>query len=129
MEVVSPMAYRLRLPKTYQIHPIFYRAYLKPYHPSPAKFNDNRTKKPFQRKHFETQPEFKVKQTIDEKITCGLRGKWVHKCRVRWTGYDETFDEWLTGTQLNTAKPPPLFLNPNKPNSTCPLHHVSIQKY
>lgn len=79
MEVVSPAAYRLRLPVTYRIHPVINRAYLEVYYPLPAEFSDNHSKKPFQRKHFDAQPEFEIEWIVDERLTCGQRKKQVCK--------------------------------------------------
>ncbi len=103
MEVISPVAYRLRLPATYRIHPVINRAFLEAYHPPPAEFSNNRPKKPFQREHFDAQPEFEIERIIDERMSRGQRGMRIRKYRVRWVGYDETYDEWLTRAQLRNA--------------------------
>ncbi len=88
MEVISLVGYHLRLPATYQIHRVINQEHLEWYHSPTSKFGHDCPKKPFQREHFDMQPEFEIKRIEDEKLSCSQHGRWV--CKYMSDGQDMT---------------------------------------
>ena len=100
MEKVSDVAYRIRLPASYGIHPVINIAHLESYH-SDNDYSD-RPKRHLNRKDFIEAPEFEVDQIIDQKwIKKGKRR--LKKYKVRFIGYGPEWDEWLTRQALTNA--------------------------
>ena len=102
MEKVSPVAYRLRMPASYRIHPVINIAHLESYEPDDNDAGD-RTKRNLQRLDFEDLPEFEVEAILGEKMVRRNRKKAQKQYRVRFIGYGPEFDEWLTANQLRNA--------------------------
>lgn len=70
MEKISPVAYRIRLPVSYKIHPIINIEHLEKYHESPQIFGQ-RPKKQLQREDFDELPEMEVEKIVDESFRYG----------------------------------------------------------
>ena len=102
LQKISPLAYRLRMPASYGMHPVINIAHLERYVPSPPNLG-TRSKKKMTRLDFEDLPEYEVESIIAERMfrTSGKRG--VRQYRVRFTGYGADSDEWLTKNQLKNA--------------------------
>ncbi|KDN33083.1 hypothetical protein RSAG8_13827, partial [Rhizoctonia solani AG-8 WAC10335] len=85
MEQVSSVAYRLRLPQGYKMHPVINIAHIEPYTSSPPELGE-RPSHHLNRENFEEAPEYEVEKIIDEKLVKqGL--KRIRKFRIRWKGY------------------------------------------
>lgn len=72
MEKISPVAYRIRLPASYKIHPIINVEHLEKYHDSPEKFGQC-PKKCLHRTDFDELPEMEVEKIVDESFRYGRR--------------------------------------------------------
>lgn len=99
---ISKVAYRLRMPASYGIHPVINIAHLEPYEESPPEFGTRQNKRAI-RKDFEDLPEYEVEQIIDERLSKVRNGKKQRLFLTRFVGYGPESDEWLTKTQLKNA--------------------------
>jgi transposase InsO family protein len=98
---ISPVTYRLRLPVSYGMHPVINIAHLEPYNASPAEF-DERPTKPMRRPDFNDLPEVEINQILAKKYL--KRGKRrVPHYLVRWKGFDQNHDEWISLHGLRNA--------------------------
>ena len=102
LDKVSDTAYRLRLPASYQGHPVINIAHLEPYHVLEETI-PNRPKLPNQRQTFEELEEFEVERIIDSKVIKGPKGRRIRKYRVRWKGYSPRYDTWESRQHLRNA--------------------------
>lgn len=99
---ISSVAYRLKLPTSYKIHPVINIAHLELYNPDHA--NKDRPKKHLNRADFEEAPEYEVEKILDEKFEKppGKKRK-IRKYLVRWVGYDSNWDQWESERNLRNA--------------------------
>lgn len=67
MEQVSSVAYRLKLPESYMIHPVINIAHLHRYLPSPRELGE-RPVKHLNKLDFHNLPEYKVQDIIQENL-------------------------------------------------------------
>lgn len=74
LEKISKVAYRLRMPASYGMHPVINITHLEPYQDSPEEFGP-RPKKSLSREDFEQLPEFEVERIIDEKLGRSRNGE------------------------------------------------------
>jgi hypothetical protein len=102
IQKISAVAYRLRMPESYGIHPVIDISHLEQYYDSPEKFG-NRIFKKLNRKDFEDLPEYEVEQIIDEKWVRAGNGRRKQMFRVRFKDYPANYDEWLTKKNLKNA--------------------------
>jgi hypothetical protein len=102
MEKISPVAYRLRMPASFGIHPVLNIEHLEFYRPSPTEFQDRPTKE-LSRDDFQVLPEYEVEAIVDEKWGKSRAGKRQKLYRVRFTGYSPNYDEWLPRRNLKNA--------------------------
>ena len=65
MQKVSPVAYRIRLPASYKIHPVINIAHLERYHED--KDGENRPKQHLSRADFDELQEYEVEAILDER--------------------------------------------------------------
>ena len=79
--VISTTAYKLDLPTTMRIHPVFHVSLLKPYHPSPSDF-ERITPPPAEFIPNTNQEEYEVETILDKRV---LRGKTQYL--IKWMGY------------------------------------------
>ena len=100
MEKISDVAYRIRLPASYGIHPVINIAHLETYHSD--NLHPDRPKKHLNRKDFSDNPEFEVDRILDQKwVKKGKRR--LKKYKVRFIGYGPEWDEWLSRQALTNA--------------------------
>lgn len=85
-EVVSPYAYRLELPSSLRIHPVFYVDRLRPADTEPL---PGQRVAPPPHVEVEGQKEYEVEEIVDSFWERRGRGSGVLKYVVKWTGYDE----------------------------------------
>lgn len=99
---ISSVAYQVRLPASYGIHPVINIAHLERYHESPPEFGVRPTKD-LARQDFNELPEFEVESIIAERSRKSRNGRRVALFKTRFVGYGPEYDEWLTRTQLRNA--------------------------
>ncbi len=102
MHKVSPVAYRLRLPASYGIHPVLNIAHLEPYHVSPPEYGERPVRR-FHRADFADMPELEVERIIGETWRKGKKGKRVKYYKIRYVGLGPEEDEWKTRQGLRNA--------------------------
>lgn len=100
LEKISPVAYRIRLPDTYPMHPIFNIAHLKKYRSSPARFGERATL-PSTREFLASQ-EYKVEAIIGHRLLGRKTGN-RRQFLVRWAGYGPADDSWISEYDLRNA--------------------------
>jgi len=94
-EVISPTAYRLRLPDTYPMHNVVNIQHLTKYYRSPDKLRP-RIANP--RDLLKSTEEYEVEKIVGEK-----RHKGKNYYRVRWKGYGAESDTWQSTRDLRNA--------------------------
>ena len=94
-EVISPTAYRLRLPDTYPMHNVMNIQHITKYHRSP---DQQRPRLPNPRDLLRSTEEYEVEKIVGERR---IRGKIQY--RVRWKGYRAEDDTWQTARDLRNA--------------------------
>jgi hypothetical protein len=100
IEKLSPVTYRLRLPSSYQLHPVLNIAHLEPYRTSPDSLGP-RTIIPYDRAQSAAQ-EWEVERIVAERTR--KRGtRRVPYYRVRYTGFGPEHDEWIPRSYLKNA--------------------------
>lgn len=102
MDKVSSVAYRLRMPDSYGIHPVINIAHLESYQESPAKFGE-RPKKALHREDFDTRTEWEIDGIVGESWRKGRNGRRIPIFRTRYTGFGPEYDLWLTLVDLKNS--------------------------
>ena len=92
---VGTSSFRLNLPKTMHIHPVFNVSLLEPYVPNTLPGRIQQAPHPIQVDGF---PEFEVRATLDSKIR---RRKLLYF--VDWVGYDISDRSWEPAANLSNA--------------------------
>jgi hypothetical protein len=95
--MISKVAYKLDLPATWKIHPVFHVSCLKPYKSSPAEFGDRQPTRP-PPEIIGGQEEYEVETILDKRIRHN-RTEYL----VKWKGYDKSEATWQTRTDLANA--------------------------
>ena len=95
LEAVGKQAYRLALPTTYRIHPVFHVSYLEPY-----KRRDGQEHIPFlpPPEIINDEQEWEVEEIIGRRSE---KGEIFYK--IKWVGYPEEYDEWVPEKDLDGA--------------------------
>ncbi|QRW17991.1 Retrovirus-related Pol polyprotein from transposon [Rhizoctonia solani] len=101
MESISPVAYRIRLPASYRIHPIINIAHLESYKASPPEFGSQPTQN-IPREDFQQMPEYEVERIVEER-TIKKGNKRIRQYKIRWLGYSSEHDRWRTEKELRNA--------------------------
>jgi hypothetical protein len=91
----SQLAFKLELPPTMRIHPVFHGSLLSPYHPN---IIPGRTQPPPPPVEIEGQQEYEVEEVLDSKI---LRNKL--KYLVSWVGYGPEDRTWEPAENLQNS--------------------------
>lgn len=102
IEKISAVAYRLRMPSSYGLHPVINIAHLESYKQSPDEFG-NRPKKRINRADFDELPEVDVDRIVAERKKKGRSNRLITEYLVRFEGHNEDHDEWKTAVQLKNA--------------------------
>jgi hypothetical protein len=97
---LSDVTYRLRIPHTYDIHPVISIAHLEKFTPS-NEFGE-RTPLPPIREETKTTEEFEVLEIVAERRV-KKRGKYVKEYQCNWKGYGIT-DEWIPLRNLRNSQ-------------------------
>ena len=92
---VGTSAYRLELPSSIQIHPVFHVSLLEPHNPNTF---PGRVVAPPPPVIVDGAPESEVAEVLDSKL---LRGKLFYL--VNWVGYDESERSWEPAQNLTHA--------------------------
>ncbi|KIJ29698.1 hypothetical protein M422DRAFT_54048 [Sphaerobolus stellatus SS14] len=90
------------MPASYRIHPVLNIAHLEPYEKSPQEFGE-RPVKELNRADFDQLQEWSVEKIIRSKCIKAANGRKVERFLTRFEGYDSSWDEWLSQTQLKNA--------------------------
>src|SRR5947209_20511372 len=81
IEKISPLVYKLKLPTTLRIHPVFYISVLKAYHEDASKEFERQTPPPLIENILQ-QDEYEVEDVLDKRI---IRKKTQYL--IKWKGY------------------------------------------
>ena len=101
IQKLSPVAYRLRMPASFGMHPVINIAHLESYKRSPEALGD-RPIKSLARDDFNVLPEYEVDKIVSERLR--KRGnRRIRMFKTRFIGYGPEADEWLTANQLRNA--------------------------
>ena len=98
---ISEVAYRIRIPHTYDIHPVISIAHLEKFTPSPEEFGERPALKKLQEDQKTTQ-EFEVIKIVDER-RCKRGEKFIKEYKCDWKGYGIT-EEWIPLSNLRNAQ-------------------------
>lgn len=90
IQKISDVTYKLDLPNTMRIHPVFHISLLKPFHPSPQEFVGRAQLPPPPIINEDGEEEFFVEKLLDKRIQ---RGQVQYL--VKWEGYDDSENQWL----------------------------------
>jgi hypothetical protein len=101
-EKISRVAYRLRMPASFGIHPVLNIEHLEVYNTSPDDLGTRPTKN-LSRDDFEVLPEYEIEAILGEKWGKTRGGKRQKLYRVRFSGYSPNYDEWLPRRNLKNA--------------------------
>ena len=96
LEPVGAQAYRLALPETFKIHPVFHVSYLEPYKQRPG---DDAIPTPPLPDLIDNQLEWEVEEILGKRFS---EGEIYYK--VRWTGYPDEYIEWIPESWMGNAK-------------------------
>jgi hypothetical protein len=100
IKIISPTAYKLDLPHTLQVHPVFHISLLKPYHPSPTHFVDRiQSPPPPLPVASSPTPEYEVDCILDKR-TFRQQIQYL----VRWKGYPQHDATWEPLINLSNAQ-------------------------
>ena len=89
---ISNVAYRLKLPASYKIHPVINIEHLERYHADSE--NADRDKKHLSREDFKQLPEWEVERIIKEKWFKGRKRR-IKKYLTQFTGFSPDWDNIL----------------------------------
>jgi len=101
IDKLSDVTYRLRIPHTYDIHPVLSIAHLEKYTPSPEEFGD-RDHLPPLRDESKSIKEYEVLDIVEER-RIKKRGKYIKEYRCNWWEYGIT-DEWIPLRNLRNGQ-------------------------
>ena len=97
-EVISPVAYKLALPDTLQVHPVFHISLLKKYHQNPSEFA-GRSIPPPPKLTFEDHDEYLVEKILDKRIRYNQP-----EYLVKWLGYPDYDSTWEPLANLTNSQ-------------------------
>jgi hypothetical protein len=100
IDKLSEITYRLRIPHSYDIHPVLSIAHLEKFTPT-TEFGE-RTPLPPLREETSSTQEYEILQIVDER-RIKKRGKYVMEYKCDWKGYGIT-DEWIPLRNLRNAQ-------------------------
>jgi len=96
-KVISPTTYRLALPQTWKIHPVFHISQLRQFNENPPRFASREPERP---EPFDVkgEPHYEVRAIVGHKMVRGKR-----HFRVLWKGYPDDEGTWEPESELKTA--------------------------
>ena len=100
--MVTPVSYRLKLPFSMRIHPVFHVSLLKKYEENPEEFKDRVIPPPPPVK-IQGEEEFEVEYILDKQIKRQKRQKIQVEYLVKWKGYPEHDATWEPVENLQNA--------------------------
>jgi hypothetical protein len=97
VEVISPVAYKLKLPASFRIHPVIHISFLKPYHDGSEQFPSRSASQtpppPIVQSAGGVEEEFfMIERFVDHR----LFQKTVPQFRVKWAGEAPQHNSWLS---------------------------------
>lgn len=98
---VSEVAYRLRLPASYKIHPVVNIQHLESFVPSPEEFGPQ-PKIQISHQDFEDLPEDEVEQIIGEGFI-KTHQRHTKYFKIRWAGYGPDHDTWQSQSDVRNT--------------------------
>jgi chromodomain-containing protein/p58 integrase-like protein len=101
IEVISPVNYRLELPHTLKIHPVFHVSLLRKYVENYSKF-PGRSVRPPPPVQVDDHKEYEVEKILDQRERVRGRGRQVEYL-VKWKGYPEYDASWEPVSNLYNA--------------------------
>jgi hypothetical protein len=109
LQVVSPVAYKLKLPSSFRIHPVVHISFLKPYLDGSKQFPERPEYQPPPPPEIISNEEyFQVECLVDHRLY-GRGRSAVAQFRVKWIGYADSENSWLSASQLRTDMTPESF--------------------
>ena len=102
LQKVSAVAYRLRMPASYGMHPVLNIQHLEKYQESPSEFGE-RPQLEKNRADFDALPEYEVDRIVAERTKKGRNGRKIAIYRIRYTNYGPEGDTWETKRNLKNA--------------------------
>lgn len=102
IQKISAVAYCLRMPASYGMHPVLNIEHLEKYQESPSEFGE-RPKLTPNRLSFDELPEYEVDQIVAERTRKGRNGRKIPIYHVRYTNYGPEEDTWETKQNLKNA--------------------------
>ena len=99
IEQISPVAYKLKLPSTIRVHPVFHISLLKPFKTNPSTKYPLRTPQPAPPVIVNDHEEFEVEKILDKRIRY-RRTEYL----VKWKGYPEYDSTWEPLKNLENAQ-------------------------
>ena len=103
IQVISPVAYKLKLPETLRIHPVFHVSLLKSYQDNPQEFEGRTVLPPAPIITSEGQEEFEVEKILDQRVR-KQGGKSTVEYLVKWKGYTDYDATWEPVENLKNAQ-------------------------
>ena len=97
-QVLSPVTYKLSLPLTWNVHPVFHTDLLTPYRETP--FHGKNYQRP-PAKLVQGQEEYEVKAVLDKRHY-GRKKK--RQYLVRWKGYPDSDNEWVDHEDMHAPE-------------------------
>ena len=97
-QVLSPVTYKLSLPSTWNIHPVFHTDLLTPYRETP--FHGENYQRPLA-ELVQGQEEYKVEAVLDERHYGRKK-----KCQylVKWKGYPDSNNKWVDHADMHAPE-------------------------
>lgn len=102
IQKISAVAYHLRMPALYGMHPVLNIEHLEKYQESPSEFGEWPKLTP-NRLSFNELPEYEVDQIVAERTRKGRNRRKIPIYRVRYTNYGPEEDTWETKQNLKNA--------------------------
>jgi len=104
---ISDVTYRLRIPHSYDIHPVLSIAHLEKYKPSPKEFGERSHLSPLREEHITTK-EYVILEIVNEKrVKKGKKrdgsNNYITLYQCNWEGHGVT-DDWIPIKNLRNAQ-------------------------
>ena len=97
-QVLSPVTYKLSLPPTWNVHPVFHIDLLTPYRETP--FHGRNYERP-PPDLVANQEEYKVEKVLDARHYGRKR---TRQYLVKWKGYPDSDNEWVSQEDMSADK-------------------------